>query len=175
MLRPAAVRSLVGDPALIRDALRQAEFPELAETVRSAMSSHALAENRRREAVVAFSGWLRSRLAAPSAEALLANSMVEAVESDPSLLTVTDLASHLHISTRSVQRLAAMYIGLPPAALIRRRRLQEAADRLRREPELSLAELAQEYGYADHAHLTNDFRTSLGFTPSSYKRSLPST
>jgi AraC-like DNA-binding protein len=47
--------------------------------------------------------------------------------------------------------------------------LQQAADRLQRDPTLDLTSLAQEVGYADHAHLTRDFRAVLGFTPSDYR------
>jgi AraC-like DNA-binding protein len=173
LLRPAATLPLVGDAALFRDAYREAEFPDLAAAVRSAMSTDAPADERRRAAIAAFTDWLQNRLGAPSDDALLANRMVEAAETDPALLKVADLAAHLHISTRSLQRLAAKYVGLPPAALIRRRRLQEAAERLRQEPGLDLTELAHEFGYADHAHLTNDFRSTLGFTPSNYRRALP--
>jgi AraC-like DNA-binding protein len=53
--------------------------------------------------------------------------------------------------------------------MIRRRRLQEAAQRLREQPDTELAALAAELGYADQAHLAGDFRTVLGFTPSSYR------
>ncbi len=74
-----------------------------------------------------------------------------------------------------LQRLAQRYVGLPPAAMIRRRRLQEAAQRLRAEPETSLAALAAELGYTDHAHLANEFRAVLGFTPSAYRRRLTPT
>lgn len=173
LLRPAATPQLLGDAARFRDASREAEFPELAEAVRSAMGADAPADERRRAAIAALTDWLQHRLGAPSDEGLLANRMVEAAETDPTLLTVTGLAEHLYLSTRSLQRLAAAYVGLPPAALIRRRRIQEAAERLRHDPGLDLSELAHEYGYADHAHLTKDFRTSLGFTPSGYRRSLP--
>lgn len=72
---------------------------------------------------------------------------------------------------RSVQRLSQRYIGLPPLAIIRRYRLQESAERLRDDPSLSIAQIAAELGYADHAHLAADFRTVLGFTPSAYRRS----
>jgi len=173
LLRPAATPALVGDAARFRDAYQEVELPDLAAAVSSAMNTDAPADERRRTAIVAFADWLQNRLGPPSDDALLANRMVEAAETDPSLLNVTDLAAHLHISTRSLQRLAAKYVGLPPAALIRRRRLQEAAERLRQDPLLDLTELAHEFGYVDHAHLTNDFRASLGFTPSSYRRSLP--
>jgi AraC-like DNA-binding protein len=57
--------------------------------------------------------------------------------------------------------------------MIQRRRLQEAAERVRTDPEVDLSSLAADLGYADHAHLTNDFRTVLGFTPSAYRRELP--
>ena len=149
------------------------DLPDLSAAVRTAMDADAPAGERHRDASSAFTDWLLARLGTPDEEALLANRMVEAAEADPDLVTVADLAAHLHLSTRSLQRLAAKYIGLPPAALIRRRRLQEAAERLREQPELDLSALAHEFGYADHAHLTNDFRTSLGFTPSTYRRDLP--
>jgi len=67
---------------------------------------------------------------------------------------------------------AKKYIGLSPSALIRRRRLQEAADRSRTDPAADLAAIAAELGYTDHAHLTNDFQRTLGLTPSSYRRSV---
>ena len=42
-----------------------------------------------------------------------------------------DLARQLHVSERSLQRLAARFVGMPPQLLLRRRRLQEAAERMR--------------------------------------------
>mgnify|MGYP006161695321 FL=1 len=98
--------------------------------------------------------------------------MVEVAETEASLLAVTDLAAELNVSTRTVQRLAAKYVGITPAALIRRRRLQEAAEQIRQDPTLDLTALAHRSGYADHAHLTNDFRGTLGFTPTAYRRAL---
>jgi AraC-like DNA-binding protein len=55
--------------------------------------------------------------------------------------------------------------------MIRRRRLQEAAERLRTDRAADLATVAAELGYADQAHLCGDFRAVLGFTPSSYRAS----
>lgn len=173
LLRPAAVPDLVGDPVPARDTYREVELSDLSAAVRAAMDADAPAGERHRDAITAFSDWLLVRLGTPDDEALLANRMVEAAEADADLVTVADLATHLHLSTRSLQRLAARYVGLPPTALIRRRRLQEAAERLREHPELDLTELAHEFGYADHSHLTNDFRRSLGLTPSTYRRDLP--
>jgi len=53
--------------------------------------------------------------------------------------------------------------------MIRRRRLQEAAQRIRETPTSDLATIAAELGYADHAHLSNDFRSVLGVTPRAYR------
>ncbi|WP_246045995.1 helix-turn-helix transcriptional regulator [Rarobacter faecitabidus] len=173
LLLPAAAAVLVADVAALRDAYRRVDYPELAAAVGAAMNDEAPPPERRRAAISAFTDWLYDRLGTPSEEGLLANRMVAAADADSALLSVTDLAEHLHVSVRTVQRLAAKYVGLPPAALIRRRRLQEAAEQLRQNPSLDLAALAHELGYADHAHLTNDFRTTLGFTPSKYRLSLP--
>jgi AraC-like DNA-binding protein len=99
----------------------------------------------------------------------LANAVARLVDEDPEVLRVADVATRLGVSVRTVQRLASRYIGVPPSAMIRRRRLQEAAQRLREQPGTELAALAAELGYADQAHLANDFRTVLGFTPSTYR------
>ena len=172
LLRPAAVPAFVDDVALARDAYLTVDHPALSSAVRAAMNTRAPLQERHEAATCVFARWLLQRVGTPSVEALLANRMVEAAENDPRLVTVADLAAELSVSTRSLQRLAAKYVGVSPAALIRRRRLQEAAEQLRRDPRLDLSALAHQFGYADHAHLTNDFRTSLGFTPSTYRREL---
>jgi len=99
----------------------------------------------------------------------LANEMSELLLTDGTILRAEDAAARLHMSLRTMQRLAHRYVGLPPAAMIRRRRLQEAAQRLRDEPGVELALVAAELGYADHSHLSNDFRAVLGITPRSYR------
>jgi AraC-like DNA-binding protein len=53
--------------------------------------------------------------------------------------------------------------------MIRRRRLQEAAEQLRADPGIPLAEVAARHGYADQSHLSRDFRAVLGFTPTGYR------
>lgn len=73
-------------------------------------------------------------------------------------------------SERTIERLAADYLGPTPAALMRRRRIQLAAEKLRTDPEMPLADLAQDLGYADQPHLTRDFRAVLGLTPREYAR-----
>lgn len=45
-------------------------------------------------------------------------------------------------------------------------------EQARTNPGTDLAAIAAGLGYADHAHLTNDFQKILGFTPGNYRRSL---
>jgi AraC-like DNA-binding protein len=150
--------------------VQQVPLPELEAGIHAAMSSSAPPADRRAEAVLAFSAWLTARLGEPTADGLLANQMTEAAETQHQIVTVSGLAAHLHVSQRTLQRLSATHVGLSPGMLIRRRRLQDGARRLREQPDLSLTDLAHELGYADHAHLTHDWRTVLGMTPAGYRR-----
>lgn len=170
LLRPAAVPHFAADPAALRDAYQPVDFPVLHERVCNAMLGPGDRQTRHRHAVDAFAAWLAGTVPPPNREALLANAMVEAIDSDPAIRTVEDAAVRLRLSTRSLQRLASRYVGLPPSTMIRRRRLQEAAERLRTDPGTTLAAIAADLGYSDHAHLANEFRSVLGLTLSTYRR-----
>ena len=106
--------------------------------------------------------------AALAPDAVLANRMQQVVESSAAR-RVDELARALAVSSRSLQRLARTYVGLSLDSMIRRRRLQDAADEVRRDPNADLATVAVQHGYADHAHLTREFPDVLGFTPSQYR------
>lgn len=167
MLRPAAAEVVVGDPGALRDAEATIEAPELVAAVTAAM--RGAAPDRTTRAARALGDWLVDRVGIPTPDALLANELARLVDADPTVLHVGDIASRLGISERTVTRLAQRFVGLTPAAMIRRRRLQEAAERLRVDPSLPLAEVAAAHGYADQAHLTREFRAVLGFTPAGYR------
>jgi AraC-like DNA-binding protein len=169
LLRPAAVPLLTDDPARTVDRYVPVDAADLLAAVTTAMAGDDPAERRRSEAVTACAAWWRARVTVRTAEADLANRMAELLTTDPRVLTTAAAAERLHVSERTLQRLAARYVGLPPAAMIRRRRLQEAAERLRADPGTPVASVAHELGYSDHAHLTRDFGTVLGFTPSAYR------
>ncbi len=173
LLKPAAVPAVVAGmrvPSLV-DTYFRLDEPELVRDISRHMRSPG--PTRHELAAEVLAAWLRRRLAAigaPDREGLLANRLMERVNGagEPPR-RVSDVARQLGTSTRTLERVSLAHTGFTPAALIRRRRLQDAADRLRRDSSLDLATLAQEVGYADHAHLTRDFRTVLGFTPSDYR------
>jgi len=173
LLRPAAVPHFTAEPVALRDRYRSLDLPELRSCVVAAMAADDNGGTRRARAVDAFTGWLVENLPPPDDEALLANAMAELIDCNPAVLQVEDAASRLGVSARTLQRVAGRYVGLSPGAMIRRRRLQEAAERLRNTPDTTIATVATDLGYTDHAHLTADFRTVLGFTPSSYRDAAP--
>jgi len=167
LLRPAAAAALTETPAQLRDRSAAFPAPHLHHRIVEAMARGG--EEGRRRAAAVFTGWLTSVVGDPGPTALLANRMSDLLMSDATVLRAEDAAVRMSVSLRTLQRIAHRYVGVPPAAMIRRRRLQEAAQRLREDPAIELSVLAAELGYADHAHLTNDFRTVLAVTPRDYR------
>lgn len=166
LLRPAAVIALTAAPVALLDRVETVSAPALPEAVAQAMAS---GEGHRERAVAVLCAWLRDRAGEIEPPARHANAMADLLMADPSVRTPEQAATRLAVSVRTLQRMAHRYVGLSPAAMIRRRRLQEAAERIRSDSGIDLATVAADLGYADHAHLTNDFRTVLGFTPSAYR------
>jgi AraC-like DNA-binding protein len=171
LLRPALVPRFTDDPGSLRDAQLPQPLTDLHASVAEAMSGTDPRERRER-AVGVFTDWLVAQDHEVSDEGILANAMMDLIGTCSDVTRLEDVAARLFVSPRTLQRVARKYIGLSPSVLIRRRRLQEAADRSRTDPATDLAAIAAELGYTDHAHLTNDFRKFLGFTPSTYRRSV---
>lgn len=166
LLRPAAVAALVTEPAALIDTETPVDAPELLAAVRADMGS---GEGHRERAVVSFARWLRAKAGTPDEAAHQANALFDVLMGEAAALTPEEAATRLSVSVRTLQRMTHRHIGLSPGAMIRRRRLQEAAQLVREEPGTDLATIAAEFGYADHAHLTRDFRAVLGIAPRMYR------
>ena len=115
--------------------------------------------------------YFASSLPAPDPNTALATKLVETILYDPTVLTVKALAERSGFSIRALQRLFKAYVGASPKWVIRRYRLHELLERLNSGQDMNAAQLALELGYADQAHLINDFRKLAGFTPSEYRSS----
>lgn len=171
LLRPAAVPHLIADPAALRDSERPVLDEALHRDVSAVMADRLSSGSARRETAAAIlARWISERAPVPEpvSEGALANDLAN-VLADPEITRADLLPERLHASARTLQRLAERMFGLSLHSMIRRRRLQEGAARLREDPALSIAALASELGYADHAHFATDFKTVLGLTPSSYR------
>lgn len=169
LLRPAGLDRLGIAAERIVDSEQPLVAEKLMETVAPRMDVGDVAG-----AALAMSHWWR-RLSDSGCEAVpegavQADRLIGIVEADPGVVDVDGLASGLGLSTRAVQRLAKQYIGLSPLRIIRRYRLQEAARRLRENPDLTVARVATELGYSDQSHLAADFRSTLGLSPRDYRR-----
>ncbi|MFW0783425.1 helix-turn-helix domain-containing protein [Gordonia sp. CPCC 206044] len=138
----------------------------LASAVRAVMAADPGDVSVQHEATDLIEGWLRTLLPVDD-DGLLINAIVEFVETDSTVTSVSQICDRFHLTERSLQRLTQRRLGLTPKWLIQRRRLQEAAERLRESGE-TLATLAAELGYADEAHLVRDFRTVTGMTPGQF-------
>jgi AraC-like DNA-binding protein len=98
---------------------------------------------------------------------LLVNEVVSWLREHPEVTRVAELAAHVGLTERSLQRLVEQRIGLTPKWLIQRRRLHDAVEALKA-GRASLADTSARLGYADQAHFTHDFRTVTGMTPGEY-------
>ncbi|GAA4393093.1 hypothetical protein GCM10023153_12800 [Ornithinibacter aureus] len=166
LLRPAVVRTLTVNPSSLVDTEQPVDAPALHAQVVAVMGG---ARERHEKAVDSLARWLSARTFDVPSDARRANTMLEVLIGEGGANTPTEAAVRLAVSLRTLQRMTHRYIGLPPAAIIRRRRLQDAARQVRERPDVSLAAIAVDLGYTDHAHLTGDFRSVLGFTPSDYR------
>lgn len=92
----------------------------------------------------------------------------EALAHDPSLALV-ELARLVAVSPHHLSRVFREQVGVPVATYRRRLRLRAALERI---GESSLARVAADSGFADHAHLSREARALLGTTPSALERRL---
>lgn len=99
------------------------------------------------------------------------NELVRVAQEDGTILRVEGLASRAGISARSLHRLFEKYVGVSSKWIVRRARVQGAADRVARGESVDWAAVAAELGYSDQAHLIRDFRAQIGVTPAAYARS----
>jgi AraC-like DNA-binding protein len=83
--------------------------------------------------------------------------------------SVAELSEALHLSPRTLERAFRERLGLAPRVVRRLLRFQQALAAMRAEPARSLAEIAIASGYADHAHLTREFRALMGRAPSEFR------
>jgi len=114
--------------------------------------------------------FLRERLPAVDARALLAGRIVDSAVHDRELHAAGELARRFGMSLRALQRLFSDYVGASPKWVINRYRIHEAIARVQAGQPASWATLAQDLGYFDQAHFIADFRRLVGRTPADYAK-----
>ena len=134
--------------------------------VRAAMAADPTSPAAHAEAMAAYGDALRPLLHV-DAKGDLVNRVVAFVEGDREVVRVAQVCAEFGLSERALQRLVRRRLGLTPKWLIQRRRLQEAAERLRGSG-TPLAEVAALLGYADQPHFSRDFSRVTGMTPGAF-------
>ncbi len=82
---------------------------------------------------------------------------------------ISDLAEQFDINPRKLERHFLQHIGLSPKLFARILRFNHARDLIQKDPDIPLAALAYETGYADQAHFSKTFRELFNYTPAQFK------
>lgn len=166
--RPATFQPLLGTP--------MSTLTDRAVSIASLFGSEGEILTRRihdargfAEAVSSAESFLARHLPSLPIEATRVRDHVERLMMDRSILRVEDAAKAFGVGERSLQRLFQKYVGASPKWVIRRYRLHEAAEELRRRRAPALADLATALGYADQAHFARDFKQVVGRTPRDFR------
>jgi AraC-like DNA-binding protein len=120
------------------------------------------------ERVRVLEAFLGERLPPRDPQAELAAHATELALADREIASVEGLAARCDVSTRGLQRLFRKWVGVGPKWVIRRARVQEAAERVAAGERVNWARLANELGYCDQTHLIKDFRAQTGLSPEAY-------
>ena len=167
--RSGTFRPFLGDAvSTLADSVIPARkvFGKEVEALRTVLISSAR-ESEKLEAAAAF---FLARLPKPDKTATLADHLVTRILNEPEIKTVDDLVAHAGMGKRSLQRIFNEYVGVSPKWVIRRYRLHEVMERLNSGAQPDWAQLALELGYFDQAHLINDFKSILGYSPTQYQK-----
>jgi len=84
-------------------------------------------------------------------------------------VTLEALSGLSDLSVSTLNRAFRRAVGLPPLAYHRRLRMRRAGDLLRT-TDLSVTEVAGQAGYDDANYFARQFRKTMGFSPSAYRR-----
>ena len=130
----------------------------------------ALSSCKENDKVQAANTFFHARMPNPDPALRLAGQLVDRILKEPGIKTVEDLARSTGMGKRSLQRLFSEYVGASPKWVIRRYRLHEVIEKFNSARKLDWAQLALDLGYFDQAHLINDFKSIVGFSPSEYQK-----
>lgn len=116
--------------------------------------------------VAALDAWFLAHMAGRAAAEALLVAAHEALL-DPDVRSVAEWARRLGRSPRQLERLALIYFGMGPKALLRRQRFLRSFAALREHPPGLWGRLIDP-GYVDQSQFIRDFRHFMGMPPSAY-------
>jgi AraC-like DNA-binding protein len=117
-------------------------------------------------------GLVRARRPLPDVNIELTNEIINAIETDVNLQTVSAVASAFGRSERWLQQLFQDYVGIGLKWFLQRHRLLAAAQLIRECDHPNGAAIAYDLGYSSQQHFISAFKQVLGKTPLQYKKEL---
>ena len=118
-----------------------------------------------REAMIGELELLLSTPAPREAELL----KVEEALTDPRFHSVSELASALGMSTRTMERFCLRALGFSPQLLLRRQRFMRSLAKFMLDPSLKWIDTLDSH-YHDQAHFVRDFKRFMTMSPSEYAK-----
>jgi AraC-like DNA-binding protein len=116
--------------------------------------------------------FLRHRLPERDENVDLINRIADQIIVDRTILKVDALVDRFNLGKRTLQRIFSQYVGVSPKWVIKRYRLQEAAEQLAGGAIGCWPKMALDLGYFDQAHFIKDFKMIVGRTPAEYARNV---
>jgi len=123
-----------------------------------------------RAAIGVLDAWLLRHLRESLAVVTPASRAGDLLQRSGGQMRIAQIAAECGLSSRQVERTVLSTVGLPPKALARLIRFEQARDRIAARPDLSLTGLAYDLGYADQAHFIRDFTRLAGQTPGHFRQ-----
>ena len=94
--------------------------------------------------------------------------IVEEIVNDPRVTRVEHITARCGLQERTLQRLFHRYVGASPRWVIKRYRVYDVLNQLSAGMPVAWATLAQDMGYFDQSHFSNDFKKLVGCAPREY-------
>lgn len=167
--RPGAFRPFLDTPVSLladRDIPAECVFGKAIKPLQAILVSSATDSAK----INAANAFFCDRLPESDPALTLAGQLVERILDDREIKTVDDLARQTAMSKRSLQRLFREYVGVSPKWVIQRYRLHELIEQSNSGSRIDWPHLALELGYFDQAHLINDFKSMVGYSPTEYRK-----
>jgi AraC-like DNA-binding protein len=126
-----------------------------------------LTDQPHEEKVRVLSSFLTNKLAHPTPSTI--RPIAEAIQTGKGHIHISDLARQFSTNPRWLERHFLAEIGLPAKLFARILRFNHARQLIEQNPDIPLASLTYETGYADQAHFSKNFRELFDYTPAAYK------
>jgi AraC-like DNA-binding protein len=137
-----------------------------------ALNNRALAQADHHASIGVVESFLLSRNPQPMIELEMVRRIATRIADDRDIHGVEQLAAEFGFGVRTLQRLFKAFVGVSPKWVIRRYRLQEAAEIMASSASVNWAQLAVGLGYTDQAHFNRDFKRLIGRSPGAYFKAL---